>query len=97
MPTSSSLVLKCSARAPRVEYSQANSEKVLTISEYDQASVMKTRSLYKGIWDDLSADKAMVLLAGPRQSGKTTFARKLAGFSGFVEYSGGPTGEEGRR
>jgi predicted AAA+ superfamily ATPase len=39
---------------------------------------MKTRALYKGLWDDLSADKAMVLLAGPRQSGKTTFARSLA-------------------
>jgi uncharacterized protein len=39
---------------------------------------MKTRDLYKGLWDDLSADKAMILLAGPRQSGKTTFARSLA-------------------
>jgi uncharacterized protein len=50
---------------------------------------MKTRALYKGLWDDLSADKAMVLLAGPRQSGKTTFARNLAakGFADVIYFN----------
>ena len=38
---------------------------------------MYKRSLYKKIWDQLSADKSMVMLAGPRQSGKTTFARDI--------------------
>lgn len=38
---------------------------------------MHKRSLYKKLWDQLSADKSMVMLAGPRQSGKTTFARDI--------------------
>jgi len=39
---------------------------------------MNKRTLYKELWDQLSADKGMVMLAGPRQSGKTTFAREIA-------------------
>lgn len=39
---------------------------------------MRKRGLYKKIWDQLSSDKPMVMLAGPRQSGKTTFARDIA-------------------
>ena len=38
---------------------------------------MNKRTLYKELWDQLSADKAMVMLAGPRQAGKTTFARSI--------------------
>ncbi|MDP8265399.1 MAG: ATP-binding protein [Candidatus Aceula meridiana] len=38
---------------------------------------MKKRTLYKEIWSELSKDKPMVMLAGPRQSGKTTFARDI--------------------
>jgi predicted AAA+ superfamily ATPase len=38
---------------------------------------MNSRVLYKELWDQLSADKGMVMLAGPRQSGKTTFAREI--------------------
>ncbi len=38
---------------------------------------MKNRNLYKGIWDQLSSDKSLIMLAGPRQSGKTTFARDI--------------------
>lgn len=38
---------------------------------------MVHRALYKDLWDDLSRDKALVMLAGPRQSGKTTFARAI--------------------
>ena len=38
---------------------------------------MDKRTLYKKIWDQLSADKPMVMLAGPRQAGKTTFARDI--------------------
>lgn len=39
---------------------------------------MHKRGLYKQIWNRLSADKPLVMLAGPRQSGKTTFARDIA-------------------
>ena len=39
---------------------------------------MNKRTLYKELWDQLSADKSLVILAGPRQSGKTTFARDIA-------------------
>jgi uncharacterized protein len=39
---------------------------------------MKKRNIYKRIWDDLFPDKSLILLAGPRQSGKTTFARDIA-------------------
>ena len=38
---------------------------------------MNNRAIYKELWDELSADKPMVMLAGPRQSGKTTFAREI--------------------
>ena len=40
---------------------------------------MKTRNLYTRIWQELAADKEMVFLAGPRQSGKTTLARIISG------------------
>lgn len=39
---------------------------------------MNKRNLYKEIWNRLSADKSLIMLAGPRQSGKTTFARYIA-------------------
>jgi len=32
----------------------------------------------KDIWDKLLPDKSLILLAGPRQSGKTTFAQDIA-------------------
>ena len=38
---------------------------------------MNNRAIYKELWDELSADKSMIMLAGPRQSGKTTFAREI--------------------
>ena len=38
---------------------------------------MYNRAIYKELWDELSLDKPMVMLAGPRQSGKTTFAREI--------------------
>ncbi len=38
---------------------------------------MHKRALYKKLWDYLSADKSMIMLAGPRQSGKTTFAKEI--------------------
>ena len=38
---------------------------------------MNKRVLYKKLWDQLSADKSLIILAGPRQSGKTTFAREI--------------------
>ncbi|MBU0693429.1 MAG: AAA family ATPase, partial [Candidatus Omnitrophica bacterium] len=40
---------------------------------------MYNRAIYKELWDELSADKPLIMLAGPRQSGKTTFARNIVG------------------
>jgi len=39
---------------------------------------MKLRPLYMQVWKELTAEKAMVFLAGPRQSGKTTLAQMIA-------------------
>jgi len=39
---------------------------------------MEKRTPYISTWKELSADKSMVFLAGPRQSGKTTLARIIA-------------------
>jgi hypothetical protein len=36
------------------------------------------RTLYRSVWEELSAEKAMVFIAGPRQVGKTTFAESIA-------------------
>jgi len=36
------------------------------------------RTLYENIWERLSAHKQMVFIAGPRQTGKTTFTQILA-------------------
>lgn len=38
---------------------------------------MNNRAIYKELWEQLSADKPLVMLAGPRQAGKTTFARDI--------------------
>jgi len=39
---------------------------------------MKSRPLYVKAWQDLAAEKAMIFLAGPRQSGKTTRAQMIS-------------------
>src|SRR4030042_738416 len=39
---------------------------------------MEKRELYLNIWKELAREKSMVLLAGPRQAGKTTLARMIA-------------------
>lgn len=39
---------------------------------------MKARNLYTRIWKELSTDKEMVFLAGPRQTGKTTLAKMIS-------------------
>ena len=39
---------------------------------------MKERIIYQKIWKKLSSYKNMVLLSGPRQSGKTTFSKIIA-------------------
>jgi uncharacterized protein len=39
---------------------------------------MKSRPLYLKAWQDLAAEKAMIFLAGPRQSGKTTLAQMIS-------------------
>ncbi|MEW5758944.1 MAG: ATP-binding protein [Candidatus Omnitrophota bacterium] len=38
---------------------------------------MDKRVLYKDLWDELSKDKSLIMLAGPRQAGKTTFAKSI--------------------
>lgn len=50
---------------------------------------MNKRALYKKLWDQLSADKPLVMLAGPRQSGKTTFARDIVArdFSDIIYFN----------
>jgi len=39
---------------------------------------VNSRSPYVKMWREMSAEKGMILIAGPRQSGKTTLARLLA-------------------
>jgi uncharacterized protein len=39
---------------------------------------MQARDTYRKIWQELSRDKGMVLLSGPRQAGKTTVAKLVA-------------------
>lgn len=40
---------------------------------------MKERKLYQDLWQTLAGFKPMVFMAGPRQAGKTTLARMIAG------------------
>ena len=43
---------------------------------------MKSRPLYMKVRRELAAEKAMIFLSGPRQSGKKTLAQMIAeGFS----------------
>lgn len=39
---------------------------------------MEKRTPYIEVWKELARDKAMILLAGPRQAGKTTLAKMIA-------------------
>ena len=41
-------------------------------------SHMKERTYYKSIWNEFNNEKPMIFVSGPRQSGKTTFAKKIA-------------------
>lgn len=43
---------------------------------------MLDRLIFLNVWKELSAEKSMIFLAGPRQSGKTTLSRLIA--EGFV-------------
>jgi len=40
---------------------------------------MHNRDMYRAIWAELIGQKSMVFLSGPRQSGKTTLAKMIAG------------------
>ncbi len=40
---------------------------------------MESRELYTKIWRELASNKSMIFLSGPRQAGKTTLARMIAG------------------
>lgn len=49
---------------------------------------MLHRNLYLGIWKDLARAKSMVFLSGPRQSGKTTLSKQIAGqFSNSIYFN----------
>ncbi len=39
---------------------------------------MKKRQLYQNIWEELSSEKGMIFLTGPRQAGKTTLAKLIS-------------------
>lgn len=39
---------------------------------------MKHRALYLSLWEELSRDKSMVFISGPRQAGKTTLAHIIS-------------------
>jgi len=39
---------------------------------------MRNRTLYLNLWEELSRDKAMVFISGPRQAGKTTLAHIIS-------------------
>lgn len=43
----------------------------------EKLSSMIARPSYKNTWRELNAEKAMVFMAGPRQSGKTTLAQLI--------------------
>jgi predicted AAA+ superfamily ATPase len=40
---------------------------------------MEIRNKYLEYWQEISASKEMIFLAGPRQSGKTTLAQNMIG------------------
>ncbi|MBA3051509.1 ATP-binding protein [bacterium] len=49
---------------------------------------MLKRNSYIDLWDDLSSDKSMVFLSGPRQVGKTTLTKEIASaFSNSVYFN----------
>lgn len=39
---------------------------------------MRKRNYFKKIWADFNAEKKLILVSGPRQAGKTTFAKDIA-------------------
>ncbi|MBW1847399.1 MAG: AAA family ATPase, partial [Deltaproteobacteria bacterium] len=47
---------------------------------------MKTRKYYKNIWQDFDKEKHMIFVSGPRQSGKTTFAKDIASQEAVSHY-----------
>ncbi len=47
---------------------------------------MKTRKYYKDIWQDFDEEKHLVLVSGPRQAGKTTFAKDVASGEIVAQY-----------
>ena len=49
---------------------------------------MKSRPLYINVWQELSAEKPMVFVAGPRQSGKTTLSQIISdGFANRLYFN----------
>lgn len=55
------------------------------------------RPLYEGIWADLIKVKSMIFMSGPRQSGKTTFAKQIAAAFNNQLYFNWDFGEDKRR
>ena len=39
---------------------------------------MKPRPYYRNVWNELSAEKSMIFITGPRQAGKTTLAKRIS-------------------
>ncbi len=39
---------------------------------------MRERNYFKKIWADFNTEKKLILVSGPRQAGKTTFAKNIA-------------------
>jgi len=39
---------------------------------------MKRRSYYETVWREFDAEKPLVMISGPRQSGKTVLAKSIA-------------------
>ncbi|MCP4754987.1 MAG: ATP-binding protein [Proteobacteria bacterium] len=47
---------------------------------------MKKRGYYRDIWKEFDNEKHLILVSGPRQSGKTTFSRHIASFEPVSDY-----------
>ncbi len=49
---------------------------------------MIKRLMYSALWEQLSSEKQMVFISGPRQTGKTTFAKEIAkSFKNSIYYN----------
>ncbi len=47
---------------------------------------MKKRKQYENLWKELNKDKSLILIAGARQTGKTTFSKQIMNLFSNTEY-----------